>query len=99
MLEIPSISIQCANNLVFQTFFIWNTCFFYRNPRFSVEILTFSLEILGISKICDNSTSYIPDNYSLAKVQLKYLKKYLDNNIALWKSHDDSKALFTGGHC
>ena len=57
--------IQCAKNLLSQTFFIWNTGFFDPNTRFSIEILgfsfvilSFSLEILGITKICDNHIQY-----------------------------------------
>ena len=53
------------------------------------------MEILGISKLCDNRISYIPDNYSLPNIHLKHLKKRSDNNKTLRKSHGDSKALFT----
>ena len=31
-----------------------NTWYFDRNPRFLIKILDISIEILGISKICDN---------------------------------------------
>lgn len=33
------------------------------------------MEILGISKLCDNHISDIPDNYSLPNIHLKHLKK------------------------
>ena len=33
------------------------------------------MEILGISKLCDNRISFIPDNYSLPNIHLKHLKK------------------------
>ena len=56
--------IQCAKNLVFQTFSFEIPSFFYPNAMFLIEILGFSLEILGISKISDNLTSYMWDwNY------------------------------------
>ena len=33
------------------------------------------MEILGISKLCDNRISFIPDNHSLPNIHLKHLKK------------------------
>ena len=68
----PVFQIQCAKNLVFQLFdlkcrvFRTKSKVFDRNTRFFIEIqglpfeiLSFSLDILGISKICGNRIPYL----------------------------------------
>ena len=58
------------------------------------------MEILGISKLCDNRISYIPDNYSLPNIHLKHLKKRSDNNKKVMATvkrylHEDTNEIMT----
>ena len=65
--------IQCAKNLVFQTFSFEMPSFFYPNAMFSIEILGFSSEILGIS------------NFVHVRLELRQVRCFLTNMYFNWR--------------
>ena len=65
--------IQCAKNIVFQTFSFEMPSFFYPNAMFSIEILDFSSEILGIS------------NFVHVRLELRQVRCFLTNMYFNWR--------------